>query len=142
MQFKKIEDNYFIKLKRGENIVEILTKFCQQEQIKFGTISAIGGIDQATLGWYELAIKSYHWKDFSGNFEVVSLTGNVVLLNGQPFLHLHTVFSDESHQAFAGHLKEARVAVTLEVVIKKIAAEVERKMDDEIGLNLLDLGVE
>lgn len=137
MKFKKIEQKYLIRLERGESIVESLTKFCQEQAINFGTISAIGGVDQATLGWYELTTKSYHWKDFSGNLEVVSLTGNIALLDQAPFLHIHTVIADENYQSFGGHLKEAKVAVTLEVIIEKLEGKVERKMEDEIGLSLL-----
>ncbi len=96
MQFRKFGEKYLIRLGKAEEIITTLTKFCQDEGINFGTISAIGGVDQITIGWYELKTKSYHWRDFSGNLEVTSLTGNIALLDNQPFLHIHTVISNES----------------------------------------------
>lgn len=139
MNFKQIGEKYLVKLDKGEVVVEILTKFCQEQQIKNGLISGIGGVSSATLGWYEVETKSYHWIDFSGHLEVTSLNGNVALLKGQPFLHLHATITNEQLQGFGGHLKEARVGVTLEVVIERLDGELSRKMDDEIGLNLLEV---
>jgi predicted DNA-binding protein with PD1-like motif len=71
--------------------------------------------------------------------EITSLNGNVTLLEGQPFLHLHTTITNEQLQGFGGHLKMAIVGPTLEVVIEKLESQVQRKMDEEIGLNLFHL---
>ncbi len=138
MKFKKVGQKYLIKLERGEEVIKTLTQLCQSHQINFGTVSGIGGFHQVILGWYELSSKSYHWKDFLGNLEVTSLNGNISILDGQPFLHIHCTISDESFHGFGGHLKEGRVGVTLEVVIEKSEGEMTRKMDEEIGLNLLN----
>ena len=138
MTFKKVEDKYFLRLFKDEEVLETLIKFCSEQSIFFGNITAIGGTHQATIGWYELSTKQYHWQEFSGNLEVVSLTGNISKLNGAPFIHIHTVLSNEKFECVGGHLKQALVGPTLEVVIEKIEAEVDRKLDDEIGLNLLN----
>src|SRR5258708_7560577 len=111
MKFKRFDQNYLIKLERGEVVVKTLTQFCKDNEIKFGIITAIGGIDQITLGWYELVSKAYRWKDFAGNLEVTSLSGNIALLDDQPFLHIHCTISDEEFKGFGGHLKEAKVGV-------------------------------
>jgi uncharacterized protein len=139
MKFKTLGSKYLVKLEKDEEIIASLTQFCKEQNISAGTISAIGAFNKATIGWYELSSKSYHWLDFSGNLEVISLTGNVALLENEPMLHIHCVISNEQLQCFGGHLKEGVVGVTLEVVIEKLEGEIERKMDEEIGLNLLDL---
>lgn len=139
MQFKALGAKYFLRLVKGEEIVETLTSFCQSQNIQFGTISGIGGASQVTLGYYNLEEKAYHWQDFSGHLELTSLTGNVALLNNEPFLHVHTVISNQTFQCFGGHLKEGMVGGTLELVIEKMEGPVERTLDEETGLKLLNL---
>lgn len=146
MTFKKIGSKFLIRLEKDQEITTELTNFCQDQNINFGTISAIGGATHVTLGWYQLSdeqnsstSKSYHWQDFSGNLEVVSLTGNVSLLDGKPFLHIHCVVSNESFQCFGGHLKSGLVAATLEAIIEPSDVKIERQMDSNTALNLLKL---
>lgn len=139
MKFVKDKSRYILKLERGEEVVESITSFAKQEGIDNALVSAIGAVDKITLGFYELKTKSYHWRDFTGDLEVTSLTGNITLLEGSPFLHAHLTIADENLNSFGGHLKEARVGVTLEVIIEKLDSNISRKMDREIGLNLLDL---
>jgi predicted DNA-binding protein with PD1-like motif len=139
MTFKPSGQKFLIRLFKGEEIISTLTKFCEEQNIQSAWISGLGGSTQITLGYYNLAEKSYHWKDFSGDLEIVSLTGNVSVHDSKPFLHIHTTISNEELQCFGGHLKSGIVAATLEIVLEKLDSSIERKMDDEVGLNLLDL---
>lgn len=139
MRYKKFETKYIIALDKGEEIIQALIDFVKTENIKLATFSAIGAVSSATIGSYELSTKSYHWKDFSGDLEVTSLNGNVVLLKGEQFIHAHINISDENLQVFGGHLKKAIIGATLEVVVELIDGKVERKFNEDIGLNLLDI---
>jgi predicted DNA-binding protein with PD1-like motif len=71
--------------------------------------------------------------------EVVNFTGNVALVEGEQFLHVHVVLSDTDNRAHGGHLKEAEVAVTLEVFLSDFQTEIERVYDEETGLKLFNL---
>lgn len=139
MRYKKFGMRYIVKIDKGEEIVSLLSSFAKKEDIKLATFSAIGAVSNVTIGSYELSSKSYHWKDFSGDLEVNSLFGNITLLKSEQFIHAHINISDENLNVFGGHLKQAIVGVTLEVVLELIDGEVERKFNGEIGLNLLDL---
>lgn len=137
MTFSKDNNSYILRLFKGEKIIETLLSFCKSEAISAGSISAIGGASDITLGYFSLETHEYAWKDFPEVHEIVSLTGNVSLVDGEPFIHAHIVISNKEFQAFGGHLKEATVAATLEVVISPNEINLSREMDAEIGLKLL-----
>lgn len=138
MQYIKDGNTFVIRLEVGEEIVSSLDKFLSAQKISSAYFSGIGAVQSATLGFYNLKKKKYRWKNFV-ECEVVSLTGNVAMLNGKPFIHAHMVLSDDKFNCYGGHLKEAVVGATLEIVLERLAARVERKFDKEIGLNLLDV---
>jgi predicted DNA-binding protein with PD1-like motif len=69
------------------------------------------------------------------------MTGNVTIVEGKPFIHVHAVLSssDEGLSCVGGHIKECEVAVTLEIFLTTIGTAIERKMDDTIGLKAMSL---
>ena len=60
-------------------------------------------------------------------------------MNSEVYVHCHAVFSNANMEAIAGHLKDAIVSATCEIFLVKLDGEIERKYDDNIGLNLMDL---
>jgi predicted DNA-binding protein with PD1-like motif len=71
--------------------------------------------------------------------ELVGMTGNISLVDGQPFIHAHGVFSDKEFATVGGHVKDLVVGPTIEIFLAPIDEKIERKMNDEVGLKLLDL---
>lgn len=140
MQFRKTANTYFINVERGEKVMETLTEFCKKEGIKNATISAIGAAKDVTCGYYALDEKKYYFTNYPELVEVVSLTGNVMLKDGEPFLHVHAVFTDTKNQAFGGHVQELSVGVVLEVVLTTYDTDIARELDDGIGLFLMNCG--
>lgn len=139
MNSKKIENGYILRLIKGERVVEKIISFCEENNINSASITGIGGVSEAELGYYDLSTKEYHWRKFEGLYEITSFSGNIALVEGKPVLHSHITISDTNFQAFGGHLKEAIVGPTCEVIIKTFSIGLTRSMDDEIGLKLLDL---
>ncbi|MEK7571238.1 MAG: PPC domain-containing DNA-binding protein [Patescibacteria group bacterium] len=137
MQYQKTEKDYFIRLMMGENLVEKLTTFCVEKGINTGVLQGIGTASQVEIGAYNLKEKAYHWKVFNKNLEIVSLTGNVSLVDDKPFLHMHTVLSDENYACFGGHLKEAIVGPTCEIFLTNLETAISREYDESTGLKLL-----
>lgn len=138
MKFVKHNTGYVIRLEKGEAAVATLTQFCKTENITSANFSGIGAFESVELGFYHLDRKEYSWQKFEKAMEVVSLTGNISLVEGEPFLHIHTVLSVENFQTVGGHLKEALVGATLEIFMQIVDAKLDRVMNDEIGLKLLD----
>lgn len=139
MRFTKSHNSYLIRLNKGEKILETLTAFCKSENLLSGSLSGLGSASEIELGYYALDTKEYHWKKFDGTYEILNMTGNLSLVDGNPFIHIHSVLSDENYQTFGGHLKEAVAGATVEIFLTLKDYAIERKMDDEIGLKLLDL---
>ncbi|OGD83875.1 hypothetical protein A3A54_01865 [Candidatus Curtissbacteria bacterium RIFCSPLOWO2_01_FULL_39_62] len=138
MQFTETNNRYLIRLEKGEEIIKSLTAFCSQNTIKSGELWAIGAVLSAEIGFYHLDKKNYSFKQFNTPHEIASLIGNVALVDGKPFLHIHTVLADENFACVGGHLKEATVGATCEVYLTNLDTEINRKFDEEIGLKLLD----
>jgi len=71
--------------------------------------------------------------------EVVSLVGDVALKDGQPKVHAHLVVAKRDGTAHGGHLMEAHVRPTLEVVLVETPKNLQRKFDEASGLALINL---
>lgn len=136
---QQLEDGtHFVKLSKGEEIVGAITRYCKSNQIRIAKVHAIGALRNVELGYYHLKTKSYSWRTFTEDHELASATGNITLLNEEPFLHMHVVLGDTDFSAHAGHLKSGEVGATCEVIIQEYESEksIYRLMDEEIGLNL------
>ncbi len=139
MKHKIYGDVFVMRFFKGEEIIKEMTDFLNRNKIMLASFSGIGAASSAILGFYSLKDKKYSWKEFTGEYEIISITGNVSLLDGKPFVHAHIMICDSKHNCFGGHLKEAVMGATAEIVLKPIKGKIERKLDEEIGLNLLDL---
>ena len=59
-------------------------------------------------------------------------------MDGEYYAHLHLSAGDEKGEVFGGHLNQAIVSATCEMVISIVNGDVDRCYSDEIGLNLFD----
>ena len=82
--------------------------------------------------------RNYRFRTLAGDFEIASLTGNVSLSEGKPFLHLHVVLGDAESQAWAGHLKEAEVLAACEIILMPLTAPLGRVVDPETGIKRIE----
>lgn len=129
---------WLVVLDKDQKLLETLTKIVTQEKIKGGHLTAIGALKDTELGFYELHKKDYIRKTFDkGDFELVSLIGNISLKDGAPYVHAHAALGKEDFSIFGGHLFEAKVAVTAEIYIAEFGALPEREVDPDVGLATL-----
>lgn len=139
MQYRKVENGYFLRLEKGEEVVSSIVLFAAKEKIGSGAFFGLGAINNLELGYYDLKTRKYEKEHFAEDMEVGNISGNIATLDGKPFVHTHVTVSGKDLRAFTGHLFSAEVALTLEIFVFIASAKIERKMDAEIGLNLLDL---
>lgn len=134
---------YFLRLVRGEDVLPTIIAFCKEKGIVSGSFRAIGAVEQSKIGYYDLATKKYGQKEYPHAMEVASMIGNVALVDGEPFIHAHTVLSGIAEGTenipVGGHVFEAKVAVTLEVHLVAFEESIVRELDADIGLKLLQL---
>ena len=136
MKFKKFKNKFIIRIDKGEEVVETLKKFCEDNKINLGSITGIGATNKATIGLFDVETKKYYSKELTGNYEITNLSGNISKMNNEVYLHLHINLSDSEHKSFGGHLNSAVVSATFEGIIEVIYGSVEREFSEEIGLNL------
>jgi len=139
MKFEAVDDGYLLRLERGEEIVETLTRFASANRIPSGVLSGIGAADRIRCGYFDPASGGYVEEAFDGNLEILSLSGNLSWAEGRPLPHIHIVFSDEEMRARGGHLIEGHVSVTCEIRLRTFSRRLERTHDPATGLKLLDL---
>jgi predicted DNA-binding protein with PD1-like motif len=139
MQFKRIEDTWVIRLETGEEIIASLTGLCKAEGIAAGQVSGIGALSRAVLGYFVRPEGEYIYTELSGDHELLSLSGNISLLEGEPFPHLHAALSGPDFAVRGGHLSEGVIAATGELVVIPFEGELPRRFFPESGLKLLDL---
>jgi len=134
VQFEQDNDTFFVYLEKDESIMESLTKFCKDQNIDNGKISGIGAIKKIELGAYDLRNKEYIIHSFEEIWELTSYQGNVMLKDGEPFIHAHINISNHDLEVKGGHLFEATVAAVGEFVLSKINTKGKRVLDPDIGL--------
>ena len=138
MEYRKFGNTIFARIDRGEEILEMLKEISVKENIKLAHVSALGATNDFTVGVFNVDEKKYYANSFSGNFEIVSLTGTVTTMNGEFYAHLHMSAGNDKGEVFGGHLNRARISATCEMVITVADGTVERKFDEDVGLNLFD----
>lgn len=137
MEYRKFNDNYVVRLNKGEEIISELKELCKNENIKLAEITGLGASNLVEIGVFNPETKEYKTEIFQGMFEITSLIGNATRKDGEVYLHLHINFGDETGAVRGGHLVQAKISATGEIIVRKIEGEVGRKLNDEIGLNLL-----
>ena len=136
MEYRKFDDHYVIRLDRGEEIVAKLKEVAQKEGIKLAYLTGIGAVGKVTAGVFDTKEKEFKGHTWEGDLEVVSIGGNINTMNGEIYAHFHISIADEEGHVYGGHLTEAVISGTGEMVLTEIKGNVDREYDEEIGLNL------
>lgn len=129
-------DTSIIRFDMHEEIIEGILRYASEEKVPAAIFSVIGACKEVTLSYYNLREKRYIDKTFS-DLEIVSVTGNMGMMEGKPIIHAHGVFSDKNYTTFGGHIKQIIISATGEVTLKKLTGELNRAFDETTGLNLL-----
>lgn len=131
---------FVVVLSTGDEAFASLKRFIGEQRLTAAQITAIGAFSDAVLGYFDWARKEYKRIPVAEQVEVVSLIGDVALdPKGEPALHAHVVLGRSDGSALGGHLLEAYVRPTLEVVINEAPAHLRKRHDPESGLALIDL---
>lgn len=136
MEYRKFDSTIIARIDKGEEILEKVKEIALKENIKLASISALGAVNDFTVGVFKTDEKNYYSNSFQGYFEITSLTGTINTMNGEFYTHIHMSAGNEKGEVFGGHLNRAVVSATCEIVITIIDGSVDRYFDEEIGLNL------
>lgn len=133
-------DGFLVRLLRGEEIHESLTVFAAEHGISGATVEGIGAIRNVELGFFDPGKRAYDRREIDESTELLSLTGNLCLLEGKPFLHAHVVLMKSDFSVCGGHLFRGEISATGEFAIRQTDLSLIRNMDETIGLALLEAG--
>ena len=136
MEYRRFGKQIVARMDRGEEILEQLKAICLKEDEKLASISALGAVDDFTVGVYKVDEQKYYSNHFQGAYEIVSLTGTVNTMEGEYYAHLHMSAGNDKGEVFGGHLNRAVISATCEMVISVIDGEVDRVKDPVVGLNV------
>ena len=114
MEYKKFGNTLIVRLDRGEEVVDRLLELARREHITLASVNGLGAADDVTVGVYFPATQE-----------------------DQPYGHFHMSIGDQEGRVFGGHLNRAVISATCELVVTLLEGRVERRMDPEIGLNLM-----
>ena len=103
MEYRKFGNTIFARIDRGEEILEKLKEISVKENIKLAHVSALGATNDFTVGVFNVDEKKYYANSFSGNFEIVSLTGTVTTMDGEFYAHLHMSAGNDKGEVFGAY---------------------------------------
>jgi predicted DNA-binding protein with PD1-like motif len=133
------EKTYAIIFEKGDEVIAGLRKFAAEEGLHASHFTGIGACTEVVLGFFDRSKKDYRKIPVREQVEVLSLTGDVALQDGQPKIHAHVVVGKQDGTAHGGHLMQALVFPTLEVILVESPKYLQRRLDPDTGLALIDL---
>lgn len=133
------EKTFVLVFDTDDEVVSGLTDFAKREKLGAAHFTAIGAFRELTLGYFDWDSKQYQKIPVREQVEVLSLVGNIVMKDDSPKLHAHVVVGKRDGTAHGGHLIDARVRPTLEVVLAEAPRHLQRRHDEKSGLALIKL---
>jgi predicted DNA-binding protein with PD1-like motif len=132
------ETTYVVIFGSGDEILDGLTRFAVEKKISAARITGIGSIHNGTLAWLNPDTKKFRMIQIDQQAEVLSLLGDIAMYQGKPVVHVHMVVGFGDGTAHGGHLLEAHVWPTLEVIVTAYPRPMYKKFDPEKGIAVID----
>jgi len=139
VNYKRSQDKIFISIDKGEFVNQKLLEVAIEENLTSGWINGLGALTNVEVGYYDIEEKIYVKKKFDSHYELLSLIGNVSLVDNKPFIHTHISFSDTDCKVFGGHLFDAEIIAAGEFFISISSYKLHRKLNCDIGLALWNI---
>jgi predicted DNA-binding protein with PD1-like motif len=131
---------FAVVLQTGDEVMRCLQEFAARERLGASQITAIGALSGGKLAFFDWDSKTYLPIPVEEQVEVASLVGDIAIgPDGKPSVHAHAVLGRRDGTALAGHLQEARVRPTLEIIVTESPAHLCKVKDAESGLALISV---
>ncbi len=137
MDYRRMNDIYYVRIDKGEEIITELLQICGREGIQSAVFTGIGGCSHAEIQTFIPQKGTFETEILDGMLELINITGNIITDDDQLFHHTHAVFSykkESEHKIAAGHIKALTVLYTAEIELRPvIGGVIKRKHDPETG---------
>lgn len=144
MQYELIQKSpktYVLIFETGDELASGLKRFAAEQKLAGSSFKAIGALSAVKLAWFDWQSKKYKTcVDLKEQVELLSLIGDIALKDGQPQVHAHVVIGKSDGTAHGGHLQEATVRPTCEVVLTESPEHLQKQIDPNSGLALIRIG--
>jgi hypothetical protein len=132
------QKTFVLVLAKGDEAVSLIEGFARENGIGAAQLTGVGAFSRTVLGFFDWETKDYQKIPVEEQVEVLSFLGDVALgQDGEPALHPHVVIGRRDGSAMGGHLLEAYVRPTLEVVLTESPKHLHKRKDPESGLALI-----
>ena len=124
MEHTRSGSDIFLRLDPGDEIHASIQAVCEMEMVSGAAItSGIGRVRDTDIGY--LGEDSIYQRIILKEAnELLSMQGNVAVLDGKPFTHIHIVLSDDDHMVHGGHLFASTVHVVGEIHLRVLEKNV------------------
>ena len=127
-----------VVLDTGEEAFATLTRFANTSGISGASLTAIGAFENAVIGWFDIATKSYRKIRVDEQCEVLSALGDIAIGDdGKASLHMHAVLGLQDGTTRGGHFLNGIVRPTLEVTIVETPVHLRRRKQPGLGIALI-----
>jgi len=133
------QNTFALIFDKGDELISGLTSFALANRLGGSHFTGIGAFSDVMLGYFDRQAKDYKKIPIAEQVEALSLVGDIALKGNTPQVHAHIVVGKADGTAHGGHILEAHVWPTLEVILTESPRHLCRKIDDETGLALVDL---
>ena len=131
------QNQLILRLDKGEEVLASLAQVMAEQNIKACAFFGLGASDSVELAFYNTHLKDYRKKPFLEEMEILSLSGNGSIKDGQPAIHAHGIFGRNDFSLIGGHVIKLVVSVTLEIYLTKLEGEMKRELNADFNLNTL-----
>ena len=143
MQYRLLAEEpktYAVIFENGDELASGLNRFASQQKLAGSSFKAIGAFSSVKLAWFNWETKKYQPAVvLNEQVELLSLVGDIALNQGRPQVHAHVVVGKSDGTAHGGHLMEAYVRPTCEVILTENPQHLQKQVDPESGLALIRL---
>ena len=129
---------YEVIFYQGDEAFSGLAEFAEKYHVTSAHFTAIGALNGATLGWFDPQRKMYKKIPISGQQEAIGMSGDIALYQGKPIVHTHMVVAGPDGTTHGGHVLEAYVSPTLEVMVTVDPVTMQKRFDPATDLTLID----
>jgi uncharacterized protein len=132
---------YAVIFYQGDEAFSGLLEFAEKYQVTSAHFTAIGALSGATLGWFDPQRKMYKKIPINGQHEVIGMSGDIALYQGRPVVHTHMIVGNQDGTTRAGHVLDAYISPTLEVMVTVDPVTMQKRFDPATDLTLIDPAV-
>ena len=141
MHYKLLDEHpktYVLIFETGSELAAGLKRFAEEQKLRGSSFKAIGALSSVKLGWFNWETKNYQTSvALDEQVELLSMIGDIAERDGKPEVHAHVIVAKADGTAHGGHLLEAKVRPTCEVILIESPEHLQKQIDPESGIALI-----